>query len=261
MNKNYIGVFDSGLGGLSVLKDLSEILPSENFLYYGDSKNAPYGIKTREAVIERCFEICDYFMDKTYEGGSCKAIVVACNTATSAAIQEMRDKYPVPVIGIEPALKVACDGKTNQNVIVMATEFTLKEKKFADLMEKYSKENNIVKLPCPELVEIVEHKKLTNKKLIENELSIYFKLADVYCEDVDSVVLGCTHFIFFRDYINKFFAGKANIIDGNRGTAMQLKNVLSDRGELEKSGKGRVQIENSSDDTKIMELSWELFNK
>ena len=117
-----IGVFDSGLGGISVLKELVKSMPNEKFIYYGDSANAPYGIKTKEEITKRCIDIIEFFLNK-----GVKAIVIACNTATSAAANILREKYiDIPIIGMEPALKVAADGKNNNTIVVMATTLTLK---------------------------------------------------------------------------------------------------------------------------------------
>ena len=140
-----IGVFDSGLGGVSVLKELVQAMPNEKFLYYGDSANAPYGIKTKEEITERCENIIEFFLSK-----GVKAIVIACNTATSAAANILREKYSyLPIIGMEPALKVAADGKVHNTIVVMATPLTLKETKFNNLMARYSDDNTVIKMPCP----------------------------------------------------------------------------------------------------------------
>ena len=128
-SKKAIGVFDSGLGGISVLRDLKELMPNEDFIYFGDSAYAPYSVKTKEQITERCVEIIDFFISK-----GVKAVVIACNTATSASANYLRKKYKdLPIIGMEPALKVATQGVKNNNIVVMATPLTLKEKKFETL--------------------------------------------------------------------------------------------------------------------------------
>lgn len=260
MKGNYIGVFDSGLGGLSVLSELTKVLPDENYIYIGDSKYAPYGEKTRKELAERCFSILD-FLDKISEDMQLKAVVVACNTATSAAINDMREKYDFPIIGIEPALKPACHGKSKQNVIVMATPFTLKETKFEKLMSDYSETNKIIKLPCPKLVEIIEEGKLNDEQLVIETLMEYFKQIDIDIDEIDSIVLGCTHFIFYKQHIRKIISDHTEIIDGNRGTALHLKDVLSKKDLLNKFQKGSLKIYNSSNDESQVDLSWELLNK
>ena len=129
-----IGVFDSGLGGISVLKELRSLMPQEDYLYYGDSSFAPYGVKTKEEITKRCRSICAFFISQ-----GVKAVVIACNTATSACVKELRTLYPdLPIVGMEPALKPAVDGRHQQHVLVLATQFTLKEKKFEQLMSRFN---------------------------------------------------------------------------------------------------------------------------
>ena len=150
-SKKAIGVFDSGLGGISVLRDLKKLMPNEDFIYFGDSAYAPYGIKTKDEITKRCVEIIDFFIEK-----GVKAVVIACNTATSAAIKELRETYNITIIGIEPAIKPAVESKKQGKIIIMATTMTLAEKKFNNLMDKYKDEREIIKLPAPGLVEFVE---------------------------------------------------------------------------------------------------------
>lgn len=251
-----IGVFDSGLGGISVLKELVKSMPNEKFLYYGDSANAPYGTKTKEEITERCIDIIEFFIDK-----GVKAVVIACNTATSAAVNILREKYnSIPIIGMEPALKVAADGKVDNTIVVMATPLTLKESKFNNLMAKYSDNNTVIKMPCPELVNIVENDLLDNKEVVERQIKDYYKEIDM--SKIDSVVLGCTHFVFYRYYMEKILSHNINIIDGNLGTTNHLKEVLRKRNELaDESKEGSVVIYNSSNDEKFIKLSEKLLNR
>ncbi|MEA1975961.1 MAG: glutamate racemase, partial [Bacillota bacterium] len=181
-----IGIFDSGMGGLTVLKTALDILPNEDFVYLGDSNNAPYGIKSKEKVIELSDNICEMFINK-YD---VKAIVIACNTATSVAVDILRKKYNIPIIGMEPAIKPAIENNNGGKIVVLATEMTLKEKKFNDLITQYNQNNIITKVPCTKLVEIVEN-------IDFNEIRLNH-IIDECLENVDnieSIVLGCTHFI------------------------------------------------------------------
>ena len=151
--EDYIGVFDSGVGGISVLRHLRRLMPGERFIYYGDSANAPYGTRTKEEV--KCLSLA--VAEKLMARGL-KALVVACNTATSAAIGDLRERYPdLIIVGIEPALKLAADRFPGGGIGVMATPMTLREEKFARLMHRYESECSIYKIPAPRLVEIVEH--------------------------------------------------------------------------------------------------------
>ena len=169
-SKKAIGVFDSGLGGISVLRDLKKLMPNEDFIYFGDSAYAPYGIKTKDEITKRCVEIIDFFIEK-----GVKAVVIACNTSTSASANYLRKKYKdLPIIGMEPALKVATQGVKNNNIVVMATPLTLKEKKFETLMHKFRGNNKVVKMPCPKLVEIVENDLLDDAIRIEKGFKGYY---------------------------------------------------------------------------------------
>jgi glutamate racemase len=257
-NVQAIGVFDSGLGGISVLNELVELMPNESYIYYGDSYYAPYGAKSKEEIIERCIQICDYFVSKQV-----KAIVIACNTATSAAVNVLRDKYKsLPIIGMEPALKPAAHDKKNNNIVVMATSLTLNEEKFNNLMKKYSDTNNIIKMPCPELVDIVENDMLNDTALIAKTLNKYY--SDINISELDSVVLGCTHFVFFKEHLKKMLDKRTNIIDGNKGTAKHLKEVLECDGKLNSLTQafenGQITFLNSHKNDKYIELSKKLFN-
>ena len=149
----YIGFFDSGIGGLSVLKEALKILPNENYIYYGDTENAPYGTKTKEEVKDLTFRAVE-FLDKH----KIKALVVACNTATSAAVRELREKYSFPIIGMEPAIKPAVENnqKKGKRVLTLATPLTLKEEKFQSLISKFDVEHIVDMLPAPKLVEFAE---------------------------------------------------------------------------------------------------------
>ncbi len=251
-----IGVFDSGLGGISVLKELVKSMPNENFIYYGDSANAPYGIKTKEEITARCEDIIEFFIKQ-----GVKAIVIACNTATSAAANILRKKYSnLPIIGMEPALKVAADGKKDNTIVVMATPLTLKEEKFNNLMANYDDENTVIKMPCPELVKIVENDLIDNEEIVEKQINDYYK--DLDMNKIDSVVLGCTHFVFYKDYMEKILNNHIEIVDGNLGTTNHLKETLRLRDELrDEDKKGSVKIYNSSKDERFIQLSNKLLNR
>lgn len=254
MYKNQpIGIFDSGLGGISVLKEASKHLPNEHFIYYGDSANAPYGTKNKEEIIQRCIAICDFFIEKNV-----KAIVIACNTATSVAATILREKYSIPIIGMEPALKPVAHGKKGHNIVVMATPLTLKEEKFNKLMSNYSESNNIIKMPCPELVKIVENDELDNSLKVMNQLYTYYK--DINLKTIDSIVLGCTHFVFYRNYFMSDHFKRITIMDGNLGTCNHLRRILMEK-DLLHEGEGSVEIFNSSNDPKYLTLSNKLLNR
>lgn len=247
-----IGVFDSGLGGISVLKELKKMMPNENYIYFGDSQFAPYGIKTKSEITERCKYICEFFMSK-----GVKAIIIACNTATSACVNVLRETYKIPIIGMEPALKVAAQGKENQHILVMATDFTLKEKKFEKLMSRYSEHNHIYKQPCPKLVELVEHDQLDDNLCVKEQLKAYMKPYEGI--KMDSIVLGCTHFVFYQNDIKKMIDENTKIIDGNYGTSRHVKEILISQNNLQDAQhKGTIEIYNSRKDEAVIDLSKKL---
>ena len=147
-----------------------ELLPNENYIFFGDSKYNPYGTKTKEEITERCIQICNDLISLDV-----KAIVIACNTATSACVNLLREMYDIPIIGMEPALKVACQKGSHQKIVVWATDFTLKEKKFVDLMSLFEQDHQIHKIPCPKLVRLVEENEIHNQNLINETLKSKFK--------------------------------------------------------------------------------------
>lgn len=235
-----VGVLDSGVGGISILRALVEFMPHENFMYFGDSANAPYGVKERE-------EIKNLIMNNVAEllERGCKAIVVACNTATAAAITELRETYPsVPMIGLEPALKPAAMAKEHPRVVVMATPFTLKEKKFEDLKKRFEDKAEIISLPCSEIVRFVERQECYSPALL------YYlrKQFEPYLgQRIDSVVLGCTHFPFVRKAIQEVVGKDVVLYDSAVGVGKQVKRQLEAHGILNTSEtRGKVTIINTA---------------
>ncbi|WP_278320167.1 glutamate racemase [Inediibacterium massiliense] len=246
-----IGIFDSGMGGISVLKEMKKLMPYEDYIYYGDSKNIPYGIKTKEELQKLCIQIGDYFINR-----GVKSIVIACNTATSASVDLFRERYDIPIIGVEPALKPAIERHHGGKIIVLATNVTLKEKKFAKLMDQYKDEADIIKLPAPKLVTVVENG-ITKGEEAQRAILETFEGIDI--KEVSSVVLGCTHYIFLKDTMKKILGDEIELIDGGEGTAIHLKNVLSEKGWLKDEEKeGTIEIINSSDDEEKINLSYTL---
>ena len=234
-----IAVCDSGVGGISVLRALREEMPHENFRYFGDSMNAPYGTKSTEEVKNRVFELVDMF-----RADGAKAVVVACNTATSAAVRPLREAYPdFTIVGIEPALKPAVLAGESQTVIVMATPMTIRNEKFHVLMDQYVDMANIIPLPCPGLMEFVEAGKTDGEELyafVERLLAPFDK------EKIDSVVLGCTHYPFVADVVRRVMGDRVKLFDGGPGTARETKRRLSVLSLLsERQEAGTITIENS----------------
>lgn len=247
-----IGFFDSGVGGLSVLKEAIKLLPNEDFIYFGDSKNAPYGVKSVEEVKELSFQAVEFLIKHKV-----KAIVVACNTATSAAIEDLRRNYSnIPIIGIEPALKPAVEINNGGKIVIMATPMTLSEKKFASLMEKYRYKAEVVPLPCAGLVEYIE-KGIVQGEELNNFLKD--KFSHLIYNEISSVVLGCTHYPFIKEELNKVLGEKVKVIDGSLGTAAQLKRLITENNTRnKKESAGNVEIFNSLEDEHIINISKKL---
>lgn len=250
---NPIGVFDSGLGGLSVLSEINRQMPGENILYFGDSANAPYGEKPPAIVKQLSVTICDRMMDH-----GVKAIVVACNTATSAAIVELRRRYHIPVIGMEPALKPAVQQSEGGSVAVLATALTLREAKFQGLLERFRKERSIYTVPCPELVTLVEAGAISGE-VAEKAVAACMKSVDV--RELSAVVLGCTHYVFLREVFRAYLGGSVRIVDGNHGTVLQLKRRLDEIGDSYIGDRrGNILIENSAGEEWV-QRSWEILRQ
>ena len=234
--EDYIGVFDSGLGGISVLRHLVRVLPEEKFLYFGDSANAPYGTKTKEEVRQLTFAAAEKLLDR-----GLKALVVACNTATSAAINDLRIAYPeLIVVGIEPALKLAADKFPGGALGVMATPMTLREDKFAALMARYEGNCRVYKLPAPGLVELIESGKADSPQT-DALLQALFASCP---EPLDALVLGCTHYPFASASLRRVLGEHTALLDGGDGTARETRRRLAAAGLL-RTGPGQVLLENS----------------
>ena len=251
MNKkhDYIAVFDSGGGGISVLRHLIRRMPGERFLYFGDSANAPYGSRTTEEVRQLTLAAAKKL---TSEYGV-KALVIACNTATAAAVKNVREAYPdLIVIGIEPALKVAADNFPGGRIGVMATEVTLREEKFDTLLHRFNENCTIAKIPAPGLVELIEAGKVDAP---ETEQLLRQILKD-YIGKLDALVLGCTHYPFASKAISRVLAGQTVLLEGGDGTARETLRRLAEADLLEE-GDGEVHILNSAEDERMIQLSWQ----
>lgn len=244
-----VGFFDSGLGGISVLQQTRKLLPAENYLYFGDSFHAPYGIRSAEEVTALSVQAAELLL---FEGA--KAIVIACNTATSAAAAELRQRYPeIPIIGTEPALKPAVERHPGGRILVMATAMTLKEQKFHDLWMQYADQAEIVPVSCTGLMEFVERGQLDGDEV---ERYLLEKLEPFSKVPVDAVVLGCTHYPFLRPVIRRLLGRSPEILDGADGVARQLRRQLENRALLRLSGTpGTVEFRNSSPDPQLLERS------
>ena len=234
-----IGVFDSGVGGIGTLAALRRELPGETFLFYGDTANAPYGTKSREEVMACVSRIMDHLLAQDV-----KAVVIACTTATAVAAAELRARYDLPIIGIEPALKPASEIRREGSILVLATPMTLKLEKFRALYERYGE--GAIPVPCPGLMELVEREANDEARRYLLELLSPYDLTKV-----DAVVLGCTHYVFLRPLLKEILPSTVSVLDGNEGTARQLRRVLTQRDQLS-DGQGSVTLETSGNPVLVL---------
>ena len=243
-----IGVFDSGVGGVSVLRELVRLLPRERFIYYGDNKNAPYGTRSEEEIRALSLDVAKWLLSRDV-----KAMLVACNTATSAAIQTLRERLSIPVVGMEPALKPAYELHADGKILVLATPATLRQAKFRRLYERYGE--HAVALPCPELVEFVE-----SGRCEDDEIDAYLarRFAEVRGEKLAAAVLGCTHFSFLKKALGRALPG-VPLLDGNEGSARRLEYLLRENGTLREAGEGSVEFFTSGDEAVFLPLMRRLF--
>ena len=247
----YIAVFDSGVGGISVLKELVALMPQENYLYFGDSANAPYGDRPTSQVRQLTMAAAEMLLER-----GIKALVVACNTATAAAIRDLREAYPDTIIvGIEPALKLAYDRYGAGRVGVMATQVTLREEKFSHQLERFP-DMQVSLIPAPGLVELIE----AGKADAPETEALLRQLLGPYVGRLDALVLGCTHYPFVKTTIAHILGETTQLLDGSQGTARHTMRRLAEAGLL-REGEGSLQIENSANDPKLLALAAHLLEK
>ena len=235
MNNKTIGIFDSGIGGVTVLKEILQILPNEDYIYYSDSKNNPYGDKTDDDVIDICDDIVKNMVDD-----NCKAIVIACNTASAKAAKRLREKYSeIPIIAIEPAYKMVHDFAYDKVTLVMATKGTIESEKFHKLYNKYDNHKTYL-MACQGLADIIEE---GNELKIKNYLS---KNLTEYIGKVHNVVLGCTHYPLIEKEIKEIL-GDVEFFNGAKSLAKHLKEILEEKKLLsDKSENGKIIFIDSS---------------
>ena len=229
MENKKIGIFDSGIGGVTVLKEIIKLLPDEDYIYFSDSINNPYGEKDDNTIIEICDNITQKLISK-----NCKCIVIACNTASAKAAKYLRNKYPnIPIIAIEPAYKMVYDYAYNKPTLVMATKGTIESEKFHILYKKYDNHKTYL-LPCIGLANIIEDGNLEEiRKYLKENISIYEG-------KIENVVLGCTHYPLIQKEIKQVL-GNVQFFNGASNLAKHLKDILIDKKLLEKSN-GNIEF-------------------
>lgn len=213
-----IGIFDSGVGGLTVWKELVKELPNENVIYYADSANCPYGPRSKQEIIQLSSRVVDFLVSK-----NCKAVIVACNTATAAAIDFLRSNYPIPFIGMEPAVKPAALNTKTKSIAVLATEGTFSGKLYLETSRKYAKDVELNVKVGDRLVEIVENGQVNEVETLEYLKSLVQPLIE---QEVDQLVLGCTHYPFLIDQLSKILPSNVKIIDPAPAIIKQTNRIL-----------------------------------
>lgn len=222
-----IGIFDSGIGGLTVLHQALRSLPREDYIYYADTDHVPYGTKTREEIIQYVDKAVDFLIGK-----GVKVVVIACNTATSAAADYVRNKYGLPILGMEPAIKPAVAGSNGKRVMMIATPVTVREEKLRNLLMQVDDNHRVDLLALPDLVRFAEEgwfEEASVEQYLRQELAPY------ELTDYSSLILGCTHFNYFKDTYRRIFPKEVAFIDGSAGTVNHLKRILEERKQLEKN--------------------------
>lgn len=234
-----IGVFDSGVGGLSVLSEIRKALPDESLIYLGDCGHIPYGEKTPEFIIERCLTIAGFFREQ-----GAKALVVACNTATAAGVAHIRERYPDwPVVGMEPAVKPAAEATRSGVVGVLATTGTLQSARFAALLDRFASDVRVVTQPCPGLVELIETGDLHSTTIRQ---LLWRYVEPLLQEGCDTIILGCTHYPFLKPLLAEMIPESITLIDTGAAVARQLQRLLAAR-QLLSSGPARETLFWTSD--------------
>lgn len=246
MVRRPIGVFDSGVGGLSVLRHIRSILPGEDLVYVADSAHAPYGMKSAEFIESRALVIAEFLVARDV-----KALVVACNTATAAAIHSLRARYDLPIVGMEPAVKPAVEATRAGVIGVLATSGTLESGKFAELVQRFGSQARVIVQPCPGLVEQVEQGDLTGpltRRLLEGFV------APLLAAGADTLVLGCTHFPFLEPLLREVAGPEVEIIESGAAVARQLVRRLAEADFLSEEVAGTALFFSSGEPVQLEAL-------
>lgn len=244
-------MLDSGVGGLSVLRHIRTGLPHESLIYCADSRHAPYGSLTPQQIRERTLALADFLA-----GQGARAIVVACNTATAAAVDALRARYSLPVIGMEPAVKPAAAASRNGVIGVLATVGTLQSAQFAALLENYGREVQVVTQACPGLVECIERGEI---ETASTRSLVHHYVKPLLERGVDTLVLGCTHYPFVRKLIEEAAGAEVALVDTGAAVARQLRRRLEESGGIAASGAGKEEFWSSGDagqGARVMSLLW-----
>jgi len=239
MSQAPIGVFDSGVGGVAKLREIRARLPHESLLYVADSGHVPYGEKSAEFIRARSQHIAEFLL-----GQGAKALVLACNTATAAAVAELRERYPaLPIVGMEPAVKPAAAATRSGVVGVLATTGTLKSAKFAALLDRFAADVRVITQPCPGLVEQIEAGELNSPR---TRALLQGWVEPLLAEGCDTLILGCTHYPFIKPLLRELVPASVSLVDTGAAVARRLEQLLAERGLLAVDGEGGAQFWSSA---------------
>lgn len=233
-----IGVFDSGLGGLSVAREVRLRLPHEDIVYVADSAYCPYGGRSLDEIRARAVAVTGELLDQ-----GAKLVVAACNTASGAAIELLREMFDVPIVGLEPAVKPAALGTRSGKIAVLATPATLRTDRFNRLVDNHGAGVDVIKIPCPGFVELVESGEVAGERAVEAVRAVL----DPAIDGADHVVLGCTHYPFLRDVVAEVVGEGVEILDSGAAVARQVERVLRSHSLLRESGEGRFRFLTTGD--------------
>lgn len=246
-NNAPIGIFDSGVGGLSVLREIRQRLPNESLLYVADSAYVPYGEKSPEFIRQRCQAIAEFLLNQ-----GAKALVLACNTATAAGVSELRERYPnLPIVGMEPAVKPAALVSHSRVVGVLATTGTLKSAKFAALLDRFAHDVRVIMQPCPGLVERIEAGDLRSP-LLRQMLSNW--VAPLLAEGCDTLILGCTHYPFIKPLLGELLPAGVQVIDTGAAVAKRLEQLLLSQQALGEGSAQAIGFWSSADPAQLAQV-------
>ncbi|MHC5200690.1 glutamate racemase [Myroides sp. LJL119] len=217
LKNNPIGLFDSGIGGTTIWREVNQLMPLESTVFLGDQKNAPYGLKTKQEIINLCFKNIDFLIQQ-----DCKIIVIACNTATTNAISEMREHYRIPIIGIEPAIKPATILTKNSKIGILATKGTITSDFYSAKIKQYPHVEIIEQIGY-NLVTLIESGLINSEQMMEHLKDYLLPMVD---KGIDTLVLGCTHYPYLIPLIKQIIPDHIKIIDSGKAVALQTKNIL-----------------------------------
>jgi glutamate racemase len=253
MNGQPIGIFDSGIGGLSILQELYRRLPTENYVFFADQHNVPYGEKTKEELIALTTRIVKFLLDE-----QAKMVVVACNTATCYAIETLRTSYDIPIVGVVPAIKLAAEQTKTNEIALISTPATAKSDYVTDLIQKFAVGKTVARIGCFGLENAVETGKLDSKETAQVLAKYILPLKET---NVDQLVLGCTHYPFLKKQISDILGPSVTLIDSGAAVARRVEAVLAEKNIANSSGASETKFFTNGDADRFSEVASSLLGR